>query len=81
MTKLKTIKKPNKPNDCASTCRNVSQCEDGCIGYLGNNAEDLKEYPDDPNDTIDEDYENHLLEQSDNLQHYNRERDMGVGRW
>ena len=59
-----------KPNDCASTCKNVSQCEDGCIGYLGNNAEDIKDYPEDPNDTIDEDY---LLEQSDNLQHYKRE--------
>ena len=63
-----------KPKDCASSCKNVSLCEYGCIGYeLGNNAEEIKDYPDDPNDTIDEDYENYLLGQSDNLQHYKRE--------
>lgn len=80
MTQLKTIK---KPKDCASTCKNVTECEDGCKGFepKGNNGEDEKDYPDDPNDIIDEDYENHLLNESDNLQHYNREKDMGVGRW
>jgi len=38
--------KDKKPKDCAGSCKNVSQCEDGCVGYLGNNAEPVREYPD-----------------------------------
>jgi len=59
---------PDKPDDCASSCKNVSQCEDGCIGYE-NNAEEISNLPDEP--YVD----------GDAAQHYNREKDMGVGRW
>ena len=42
-----------KPKDCASSCRNVSQCEDGCMGY-DNNAEPIRNLPDDPMDLAKE---------------------------
>ena len=48
---------PKKPKDCVLTCRNISLCEHGCIGYeeeLGNNAEPIREYPDDPMDLAKE---------------------------
>lgn len=85
------IKYKNKLIECTEIgCANISQCEDGCMGWvpnkcidcelrrlviniktqqvrsycpycphdeLGNNAEPIKEYPDDPDDNYDEDYD------------------------
>ena len=55
-----TIKLPDKCNDCDSEYKDKAR---GSCGYcythgyeeLGNGAEEIKEYPEDPNDNYDED--------------------------